>query len=523
MKKKNKKERKNKIIFDILTIIIVAIVIIMLSIVFRSKRINYQALANINLEKKVTTIFCSGKNIALNDEVYNTIKEENIDVIIYNNKYIAKISNENLEKSLNLKVDINKNKNYVQGYNVKFSPQEISELQVSIGSKVPQKYVSQFTGDTLITNKAVITEEGYTEVELQEGKYEYLLAYIIPNEFNIEDITINKGASKDLKLDIDEKDYTYGSVVVTCSNQDAAEIEDFRITAKEIGEYKIYAKANNLVKEANLKIEQSAEKIELDSLTLELIKGDSKKVNANVVPEDAVNKELEWKSSNENIATVDNDGNIKAIKEGSCEIIVTTKEEPIVSSRIQLEVKAKINSITENYPPVGGQEKGITYINGIMLVNKTHPIPQSYAPNLQNVAYNAFLSLKRDAAAAGYDISLLSGYRSYETQRNLYNNYVATYGQAEADTFSAKPGTSEHQTGLAMDVGWIDDAYGNTPSGKWLAANCYKYGFIIRYPQNKEHITGYKYEPWHIRYLGKDIAKDVYESGLCLEEYLGAI
>ena len=90
-----------------------------------------------------------------------------------------------------------------------------------------------------------------------------------------------------------------------------------------------------------------------------------------------------------------------------------------------------------------------------------------------------------------------------------------------ADTFSARPGTSEHQTGLAMDVGWIDDAFANTPAGIWLAENCYKYGFIIRYQKNKESITGYKYEPWHIRYLGKDIAKDVYESGLCLEEYLG--
>ena len=108
-----------------------------------------------------------------------------------------------------------------------------------------------------------------------------------------------------------------------------------------------------------------------------------------------------------------------------------------------------------------------------------------------------------------FDIIILSYY------------FFCNFWQAEADTFSARPGTSEHQTGLAMDVGWIDDSYGDTPSGKWLAANCYKYGFIIRYPKNKESITGYKYEPWHIRYLGTDIAKDVYDSGLCLEEYLG--
>ena len=166
---------------------------------------------------------------------------------------------------------------------------------------------------------------------------------------------------------------------------------------------------------------------------------------------------------------------------------------------------------------------GITYINGIMLVNKTHPIPADYNPGLDSQTYQAYLRLKADAEALGYSMPLLSGFRSYETQRGLYNRYCAEYGQAAADTFSARPGTSEHQTGLAMDVGMIEDWYGDTAAGQWLAANCHKYGFIIRYPQGKEHITGYKYEPWHIRYLGVDVATDVYNSGLTLEEYLGAI
>ena len=125
------------------------------------------------------------------------------------------------------------------------------------------------------------------------------------------------------------------------------------------------------------------------------------------------------------------------------------------------------------------------------------------------------------AKKEGYNIPLVSGYRSYELQKTIYNNYIDIYGQAATDTFSAKPGHSEHQSGLAMDVGKIDDNYGNTSEGKWLALNANKYGFIIRYPKGKEHITGYKYEPWHIRYLGVDIATKVYSSGLTLEEYLG--
>ena len=113
---------------------------------------------------------------------------------------------------------------------------------------------------------------------------------------------------------------------------------------------------------------------------------------------------------------------------------------------------------------------------------------------------------------------LLSGYRSYYTQQYLYNSYVSTYGRESADTFSARPGHSEHQTGLAFDVGSIDDYYGDTPAGIWLKENAHYYGFIIRYPKGKEHITGYKYEPWHIRYLGVDIATDIYNKGVTLEE-----
>ena len=103
----------------------------------------------------------------------------------------------------------------------------------------------------------------------------------------------------------------------------------------------------------------------------------------------------------------------------------------------------------------------------------------------------------------------------------LYNNYVSISGKEKADTYSARPGHSEHQTGLAFDVGSIDNNYGNTSAGKWLANNCHKFGFIIRYPIGKQNITGYQYEPWHIRYLGNPLATNVYNSGLCLEEYFG--
>ena len=515
--KKNTKNKRRFIIFGIIFIFIV-VGTLLISNWVRTKKINSQVLNNVNLDEKCTTIFCSGTNVRLDNDSYNIIKEDNSDLIISNNKYIAKIKSENVESKIDLKVDIDKS---LDDYIVNINSDGIVELKIKLFN-YNNDYISQFDSENnLLTNEAIVDSQRYTEIELLNDNNIYRLAYIIPNEFNLQDIILNKGASKIVDLSIDKKDYTYGSVMIECDNKEAIEVNEFRITGKEVGEYTIYAKTDNTTKEAKIIVEQSVEKIELSSLTLDMIKDTQTDVTARVTPDNAVNKELEWKSTNEEIAIADDSGKIKALKEGNCEIIVSTVEEPIVSAKIQVEVKNKIISISQTYPAFSNQVEGITYINGIMIVNKNHSIPASYAPGLQTVAYNAFMDLKRAAAAEGYDISLLSGYRSYETQKNLYNNYVATYGQAEADTFSARPGTSEHQTGLAMDVGWIDDAYGDTPSGIWLAENCYKFGFIIRYPKNKENITGYKYEPWHIRYLGTDIAKDVYESGLCLEEYLG--
>ena len=162
-----------------------------------------------------------------------------------------------------------------------------------------------------------------------------------------------------------------------------------------------------------------------------------------------------------------------------------------------------------------------TYVNGILLVNKNHPLPRSYGNGVDATAYAALLQLQAGAQEAGYSIPLISGYRSYDYQAQLYNGYVARDGKEAADRYSAQPGKSEHQSGLAFDVGSIDNNYGESDAGRWLAAHCADYGFILRYPPGKEHITGYMYEPWHIRYVGVSTARAIMSSGLTLEEYLG--
>ncbi len=167
------------------------------------------------------------------------------------------------------------------------------------------------------------------------------------------------------------------------------------------------------------------------------------------------------------------------------------------------------------------ERDGITYINGILIANKTYSLPAGYNPaGILPEPQAAFNTMQADAKKAGYSLSIASGYRSYAYQGQLYNNYVARDGQAAADTYSARAGHSEHQTGLAMDINYAGDWFTGTPEAKWLAANCVNYGFIIRYPLGKESITGYQYESWHIRYLGKELAKEVADSGLTLEEFL---
>lgn len=166
----------------------------------------------------------------------------------------------------------------------------------------------------------------------------------------------------------------------------------------------------------------------------------------------------------------------------------------------------------------------------LIICNKYHKLKSNYIPNLvslsgygggqmEKVAAKNFKEMVNAAKKDGIKIYNVSGYRSYNTQKNLYNSYVNRDGKKKADTYSARAGTSEHQTGLATDVNSVSSSFENTDAFKWLSKNSYKFGFILRYPKGKEYITGYMYEPWHYRYVGKDVAKIIYEKNITYEEY----
>ena len=182
-------------------------------------------------------------------------------------------------------------------------------------------------------------------------------------------------------------------------------------------------------------------------------------------------------------------------------------------------------------------ENGTATIDGLLIVNKTYSLPSTFKPTnpsqevtaercsncIDKEVLNAFNLMKSDATSIGLNIYIASGYRSYTYQEKLYNNYTMVSGVAGADTYSARAGHSEHQTGLCFDLNSVDDSFAYTDEGKWINDNAWNYGFIIRYPKGKDDITGYKYEPWHLRYVGEDLAKVLYNDGnwITIEEHFG--
>jgi len=180
-----------------------------------------------------------------------------------------------------------------------------------------------------------------------------------------------------------------------------------------------------------------------------------------------------------------------------------------------------------------------------VVVNKKHPLgPLNYAPSdlvVPNVPLrvpgNESMQLRQPAAQAleqmfaaakaeGVNLQLSSGYRSYTYQVNLYNSYVKSDGQAQADKESARPGYSEHQTGLAVDIEpttrncELQACFANTPEGKWLDANSYKFGFILRYTTADQSVTGYESEPWHFRFIGQSLSEELHRQNIAtLEQF----
>ena len=171
------------------------------------------------------------------------------------------------------------------------------------------------------------------------------------------------------------------------------------------------------------------------------------------------------------------------------------------------------------------EKSGVTYLlleeTEIILVNKVYSLPKDFgAPN--DEANNALQKMIDTASKDGISLFLVSGYRSFDTQDGIYSKYLAEWGQEYTDSVSARPGHSEHQTGLTFDLNSLSTSFEDTPEYKWLITNCADFGFILRYPKDGTWATGYSFEPWHYRYIGDTaLAKKIMDSGKPLEEYAG--
>lgn len=225
-----------------------------------------------------------------------------------------------------------------------------------------------------------------------------------------------------------------------------------------------------------------------------------------------INTDLNSKaSSTNNVSGINSKNNVQAESESESEEINLVYNNP---NDEYLVLVNKENSLEENYEP-----------DDLVIPN----IPlQTSSDMTAHVRYQVAVELENmfnDAKKVGINLIGISGYRSCDYQTIVYNDAVANDGAISADNYVAQPGHSEHQTGLAIDVlsdeySNLDEGFENTESFKWLSENISNYGFIIRYPKGKEDITGYSYEPWHLRYVGKNAAKEINDNQLTLEEYL---
>lgn len=218
---------------------------------------------------------------------------------------------------------------------------------------------------------------------------------------------------------------------------------------------------------------------------------------------------------------------------------------PVVTPPHIVDKPVKHELAFENTTIIAEGKQMITNFDSIMvLVNKQRTLPADYVPAdmeipripfpfkedeprkyMRSEAAQALELLFAEASKLKLDLFATSGYRSYSKQKSIFENNAKLVGEEEANKTSAYPGQSEHQTGLAMDVtsskvGYgLTESFGTTVEGTWLRDNAHFYGFIIRYPQGKEHITGYNYEPWHLRYVGRDVAEYIHINNFTLEEY----
>lgn len=456
MSKKRKKKRKLRVDRIIMVLVVFALII------FLANFIPY---------------------VIYNGSIYNNLPNAKNNTVVIKKKYgKLKLYNKTIsyikENNLNLKIK------YKNAYVILPSKNISKNMSLKIEKSNKKLAYKNYSNDKsfVIENSNIIKNSDKFNISLPKYllKNKYVDIYGVTKEGNVEAIKLKNKTSENITISQNEK---YKRYFVTYISVSKMNIQDLKAET-----------------------------------------GDTIKLNVTYEPKNATLKEYEYIKIGD-IFMKDEQGNIVAKKDGISKITIkhiTQNLKKSITIKVNKKTNEKNNSKTKDEnKPIIEIKNGITYVNGILIVNKTYSVPKDYNPgSLTSEAKNAFDEMQKAASVDNIKLWIASGFRSYSLQTSLYNNYVLKDGKTKADTYSARPGHSEHQTGLAMDLNIIDSSFEGTPEAIWIEKNCYKYGFIIRYPKGKEEITGYKYEPWHVRYLGKELSEKVYNSGKTLEEYL---
>lgn len=456
MSKKRKKKRKLRVDRIIMVLVVFALII------FLANFIPY---------------------VIYNGSIYNNLPNAKNNTVVIKKKYgKLKLYNKTIsyikENNLNLKIK------YKNAYVILPSKNISKNMSLKIEKSNKKLAYKNYSNDKsfVIENSNIIKNSDKFNISLPKYllKNKYVDIYGVTKEGNVEAIKLKNKTSENITISQNEK---YKRYFVTYISVTKMNIQDLKAET-----------------------------------------GDTIKLNVTYEPKNATLKEYEYIKIGD-IFMKDEKGNIVAKKDGISKITIkhiTQNLKKSITIKVNKKTNEKNNSKTKDEnKPIIEIKNGITYVNGILIVNKTYSVPKDYNPgSLTSEAKNAFDEMQKAASVDNIKLWIASGFRSYSLQTSLYNNYVLKDGKTKADTYSARPGHSEHQTGLAMDLNIIDSSFEGTPEAIWIEKNCYKYGFIIRYPKGKEEITGYKYEPWHVRYLGKELSEKVYNSGKTLEEYL---
>lgn len=278
--------------------------------------------------------------------------------------------------------------------------------------------------------------------------------------------------------------------IITCENYDKTNLE------KYIDYINNYLNQDNYSCISVITLAENDIKLEYNDELAELLK-EKYFIKSNI------NRYLDYKNKNNNLSNEDIIRNVNA----NIDYNFYTNIKSSDTSKGKLMIVNKYYNLSSSY-------KGDLVETGNYSINSNYKMDRE--------AFDAYKKLYEDAVKNNLHIKIRSAYRSYFDQQYIYNGYVARDGKAESDRYSARAGHSEHQTGLAIDISAASDLWGDfskTQEFTWMKDNSYKYGFILRYPKDKEYITGYMYEPWHYRYVGVDVAKYIYENNITYDEY----